>query len=222
MEILDHRSGTFESEPFTLQNYFSMDIQPYTAIVRFDSSEAIFHEGEHPSKLYFLLDGRVKLYLTHANGKISIIDFLSAPCFIGEMELLDMKKETNGVTAITPCTCYAIDLFQCRNAILQDVKFLQHLCHFLSTKAIHNTAHYSRNLAYPLNVRLAEFILMTSYHGMYREKHSEVAEFLGVSYRNLLYVLAEFVKSGILEHTKQGYQIRDYDALKNIADTATV
>lgn len=53
---------------------------------------------------------------------------------------------------------------------------------------------------------------------MYREKHTEAADFLGVTYRHLLYVLADFVKCGYLKKTEQGYLIQDLTALRNIAE----
>ena len=198
---------------FPLSDYFSFDIRPYTSIVKFNSEEKILQEGEEIRSLYYLTDGRAKLFLSHENGRISLINFLNAPCFIGEMELLGAQETANGVTAITPCTCYAVNIEKCRDMMLNDVKFLRHLCLFLSQKAINNTYNYSRNQSYPLEVRLANFILLTSCNRMYREKHTEVSEFLGVTYRHLLYVLADFVKHGYLKKTKQGYYIENPDAL---------
>lgn len=100
-----------------------------------------------------------KLFLTHDNGRISLVNFLSAPCFIGEMELLDAQRFANGVKAITKCTCFAIQIKLCKEQILQDTKFLRHICVFLGKKAVMNTYNYSRNQSYPLDVRLAAFIL---------------------------------------------------------------
>lgn len=202
---------------FPLMDYFGFDVRPYTKIVQFETDELILREGDEPDFLYYLIDGRAKLFLSHENGRISLINFLSAPCFIGEMELLDAQKFANGVKAITNCTCYAINTKLCKKQILQDTKFLRHVCVFLGKKAIGNTDNYSRNQSYPLNVRLAEFILATSYNGYYREKHTETAEYLGVTYRHLLYVLADFVKNGIIKKTQQGYHIEDVEKLKEIA-----
>ena len=143
---------------------------------------------------------------------------LNAPCFIGEMELLGAQETANGVTAITPCTCYAIPIEICKDKLLNDTKFLQHLCLFISQKAIHNTYNYAKNQSYPLQARLANFILLTSYKRMYREKHTEASEFLSVSYRHLLYVLADLVKRGILRKTTQGYYIQDLITLRKIAE----
>ena len=58
----------------------------------------------------------------------------------------------------------------------------------VSEKATQNTNNYMRNQSYSLKIRFAEFILKMSVTGYYREPHTEVAEFLGVTYRHLLYV----------------------------------
>lgn len=218
--IATHQNELLEEyyNHFPLSDYFGFDIRPYTSIAKFDSAEKILCEGEKTDSLYYLISGRAKLFLSHENGRISLINFLNAPCFIGEMELLGAQETANGVTAITACTCYKIHINKCRDKILNDTKFLRYLCLFLSQKAIGNTNNYSKNQSYPLEVRLANFILLTSCNKMYREKHTEAADFLGVTYRHLLYVLANFVKRGYLKKTKQGYYIQNQIALRKIAE----
>lgn len=218
MTAINGRVPEEDDNLFPLSDYFSFDIRPYTSIVKFDSTDSILREGDKPDFLYYLTDGRAKLFLSHGNGRISLINFLNAPCFIGEMELLGAQEAANGVTAVTPCTCYAIRTMECRSKILDDTKFLRCFCLLLSQKAIGNTCNYSKNQSYPLEVRLADFILLTSCNGLYRERHTEVSEFLGVTYRHLLYVLADFVKRGFLKKTKQGYYIQNFNALRKIAE----
>lgn len=203
---------------FPLSDYFGFDIRPYTSIVQFDMEENLLHEGDTPYFLYFLIEGRAKLFLSQSNGRISLINSLNAPCFIGEMELLGTQKAAKGVTAITPCTCYAVQVNQCKDQILNDTKFLRYLCLFLSEKTITNTYNYSKNQSYPFEARLANFILLTSCNRMYRERHTEAAEFLGVTYRHFLYVLASFVKRGYLKKTESGYYIQDLHTLQKIAE----
>lgn len=202
---------------FSLADYFSFDIYPYTVTMKFDSGDMLLREGEKPRVLYYLEEGRAKLFLSQENGRISLINFLDAPCFIGEMELLGAQEAANGVAAVTPCICSAVRIEECRDKLLQDTKFLRYLCRFLSQKAIGNTYNYSRNQSYPLEVCLANFILMTSSGRMYRERHTEASEFLGVTYRHFLYVLADFVKRGFLEKTRSGYYIRDEEALRKLS-----
>lgn len=207
-----------QKEKAFLPDIFEMDISPYVSTKEFAPDEFIIREGERPLYLYYLVEGRAKLFLTQESGKISLINFIEAPCFIGEMELLDEKRLPQGVKAISRCCCYRIRISECGKELLQDAKFLRYLCTFLSEKATQNTNNYMRNQAYPLKVRLAEFILKMSVNGYYREPHTEVAEFLGVTYRHLLYVFAQFVKDGILEKTKLGYSIKDEEKLSRLRE----
>jgi len=79
------------------------------------------------------------------------------------------------------------------------------------------TSKYTQNQAYPLENRLAAFIQLSADQGVYKEKHTEICEYLGVSYRHLLYVLAQFCEERILEKHKTGYQIIDKNRLAQLA-----
>lgn len=203
---------------YDFANLFGFDIKPYISIVHFDPDDKILEEGVSPSHLYFLFEGRAKLYITQKNGNLNLINFLEAPCFIGEMELLNSSAACHGVTALHACSCFSIDISACRHLLLNDTLFLRSLCRSMSQKALQDAQNYSRNQTYPLRSRLASFILMTSQNGIYRERHTETAAYLGVTYRHLLYVLAEFVKEGILEKTRSGYQISKIHELEKLAE----
>ena len=95
---------------------------------------------------------------------------------------------------------------------------MQNVCRLLSDKNSGDIKNYSRNQAYPLKVKLASFILMTENNGVYREKHTEASGYLGVTYRHLLYVIADFVKEGILEKSPTGYRILNRKRLNELAE----
>ncbi|MBQ8184598.1 MAG: transcriptional regulator YeiL [Lachnospiraceae bacterium] len=199
---------------YSLQDYFSFSIRPYTRVLEFKSEELILEKNRKPDVLMFLFEGRAKVCLTDDEGRIPLIDFVESPAFLGEMELIGAQELTQSVGAITRCRCFCIDLKECRDQLLNDTRFLRRLCLFLGQKVRSNMKGYVRNQVYPLENRLATFILLTMHHSMYTEKHTEAAEYLGVTYRHLLYVLAKFRHEGILEKTPQGYKIRDLEALK--------
>ena len=107
----------------------------------------------------------------------------------------------------------ALSIVRFRTA-MNDVRFLKALCSYLGSKAAKNADNFSRNQSCSLSVRLAGFVLLTQQNGFYREMHTETAEYLGVTYRHLLYVISDFVKQGILRKTAQGYQILRPDQLR--------
>jgi CRP/FNR family transcriptional regulator, putaive post-exponential-phase nitrogen-starvation regulator len=206
----------FLSDP-QFESYFSFNATQYALLFHFDSTDYIAREGFPMEYLFYMVKGQAKLLVTHSNGKVSLIDFFKAPCFIGESELVGSQTEAFGVQALTPCYCLALPVAECKDLLLNDTTFLRKLCTFLGTKALLNLFKYTKNQAFPLENRLAAFILATSHYSLYTEKHTEAAEYLGVTRRHLLYVLARLVKDEVLQKNPSGYQILDRQRLQALA-----
>jgi len=212
MHILTGRARSDYLKKYPIDDFFSFDIQPYLEVCQFDKGEWIFQEGSFPDTLYYMLEGKAKLYMTHKNGKVSLIEYL----FMGEIELLNEARYTKGIQTVTKTICYSITQ-SCKEKLLEDALFLRRLCLFLGEKATNMTAKYTQNQAYPLENRLAAFIQLSAEQGIYKEKHTEICEYLGVSYRHLLYVLAQFCEEQIVEKRKTGYHIIDKKRLAQLA-----
>ena len=204
-------------EKYPIQSFFSFSITPYIQVHQFERGEFIYKEGSYPEYLYYLVEGRAKIYLTHKNGKVSLINFLQAPTFLGEIELLNAERYSKGIQTTTQTTCLAIPIHTCKDQLLTDATFLKYLCLFLSNKMTAISAKYTQSQAYPLENRLAAFILMSADHHFYKEKHTEACEYLGVSYRHLLYVLAQLCEAKYIEKQARGYMIRDKEGLQKLA-----
>lgn len=198
-------------------NYFSTDVLSFTQLHRFENNEFILCEGQTPDYLYFVVEGRAKVYITLNDGRLSLVNFLHAPCFIGEMELLNAQREAIGVQSLTTVTCIALPMKQLIKTLLGNSIFLRELCIYLSKKAIDNSNTYTYNMSYPLENRLARFIQLTAHGSIYHEKHTEAAEYLAVTYRHLLYVIGDFVKKGIIQKTRCGYKILNEEELNHLA-----
>jgi CRP/FNR family putative post-exponential-phase nitrogen-starvation transcriptional regulator len=196
---------------------FSMDVIHHSHLFHVQAGDYIVREGTLPTTLFYLVRGRTKLYVTLANGRISLVDFFSAPCFIGEIEVLDELRQSRGVQAIEECWCLALPVKTLRTALLNDSLFLRNVCLGLVEKNSRNIVTSARNQAYPLINRLAAFILLTEHDALYKEKHTQVAEYLGVTYRHLLYVIAQLCRQGILLKLNAGYAINNKKALTLLA-----
>lgn len=196
---------------------FSVDVVNDTRLFHVAAGDYIVKEGSQPAHLFYLARGRAKLYATLANGRISLIDFFGAPCFIGEVELVDEHHEPRAVQAIEQCWCLALPMKQFRPRLLNDVIFLRNLCVALSRKNYRNIVSLTQNQSYPLVNRLAAFILLTQHDDVYHEKHTQAAEYMGVSYRHLLFVIAQFVRDSLLLKQKSGYVISNKKALTELA-----
>ncbi|MFD1901903.1 cyclic nucleotide-binding domain-containing protein [Enterococcus termitis] len=58
------------------------------------------------SIIFFLIDGRAKIYKIHENGKRSLLQFLAAGDFIGELSLLEVEEQVKDVQTIDRCICF--------------------------------------------------------------------------------------------------------------------
>ncbi|WP_107924346.1 transcriptional regulator YeiL [Lysinibacillus parviboronicapiens] len=217
MQILTGEARQYYIKKYPIDDFFSFDIYPYLEVCQFDKGEWIFQEGSYPDTMYYMIEGKTKLYMTHKNGKVSLIEYLEAPRFMGEIELLNEARYTKGIQTVTTTICLSIATQACKEKLLADALFLRRLCVFLGEKATTMTSKYTQNQAYPLENRLAAFIQLSSDQGIYKEKHTEICEYLGVSYRHLLYVLAQFCEEKILEKQKHGYHIIDERRLNQLA-----
>ncbi|WP_042472496.1 transcriptional regulator YeiL [Bacillus ndiopicus] len=222
MQNLQNEEKKYYLELYPIQHLFSFDIMSLVEVHHFERGEWIIKEGNFPQYLYFLIEGKAKVYMTQENGKVALISFAQPNAFIGELELLDEEYYSKGVQTMTTTICLALPILKCKEELLSDVVFLRYLCTFLGNKTSLMTAQFSKSLAYPLENRLAEFIVLSAHNNIYKEKHTEVCDYLGVSYRHLLYVLAQFCEQGLLEKRGRSYTITNMSELKKRAITTSV
>ncbi|MFJ8264028.1 transcriptional regulator YeiL [Rummeliibacillus sp. NPDC094406] len=202
----------------SIAHLFSFSIEEFVEVREYQRDEWIIQEGTRPDFLFYVIEGKAKIYVTHQNGKVSLINMIKVNDYIGEMELLNEEYYTKGIQASTKTICFALPFHCYREKLLEDVTFLRELTKFLSVKATHMAEKYSQSLAFPLENRLADFILQTSDEEIYKEKHVTVCDYLGVSYRHLLYVLAQFCDEGYLQKEGRHYRIKQYSSLNELAE----
>lgn len=189
---------------------------PNVKVEVFSPKENIINFNKDINKLYLLLDGKAKIYMVHEDGKRSLIQFLETGDLIGELTLIGIEKNPKDVVAINKCTCLAVSFIDGKEKLLLNNDFLLYLNRYLGTKLLKRTEFFAKNQNYELKNRLAAYILLSEHNNKYTEKHTETAEFLGTSYRHLLYTLKNFEDEGYLTKDKKGYIINS-DKLKSLS-----
>jgi len=217
MEIYKKQKRQHYLEEHSISHLFSFPIEEFIEVREYKRDEWIIREGMRQDYLFYVIEGKAKIYVTHQNGKVSLINFIKAQDYIGEMELLNEVYYTKGIQTSTETICFAIPFHHCRTKMLEDATFLRELSKFLSVKSTQMAAKYAQSRSFPLENRLADFILQTADGETYKEKHVIVCDFLGVSYRHLLYVLAQFCDKGYLRKEGRHYRILQHRALYELA-----
>ncbi|WP_243355368.1 transcriptional regulator YeiL [Bacillus litorisediminis] len=218
MEIYKGEKKRLYMEKNSIAHLFSFPVEEFMEVHEYQRDDWIIQEGRRPDFLFYVIEGKAKIYITHQNGKVSLINFINANDYIGEMELLNDVYYTKGIQASTKTICFALPIHYYCKQLLEDAKFLRELTKFLSVKATLMAAKYSQSLAFPLENRLADFILQTADEGVYKEKHVTVCDYLGVSYRHLLHVLTQFCDKRYLQKNGRNYQIKQYHSLHELAE----
>lgn len=201
---------------YPVDQIFSFDITPHLSLVSYEPDEFILKNNSVVSTLQFLVEGKAKYTMFQPNGK-AYVNTIEAPGIIGEMELLQAQDCSNEVRAYSKCLCFQVSLHYCREEILSDVAFLRYLCSYLSRSSVDNLTSYAQNQAYPLENRLAKYILLMSNEDVYCQRHTEASRYLGVSYRHLLHTLSGFCQRGILTKSGRNYTISDKQSLLELS-----
>jgi CRP/FNR family transcriptional regulator, putaive post-exponential-phase nitrogen-starvation regulator len=218
MEIYKGEKKRWYLEKHPIAHHFSFRVEEFIEVREYQRDEWIIQEGMRPDFLFYVIEGKAKIYVTHQNGKVSLINFINENDYIGEMELLNDEYYTKGIQALTKTICFALPFLHYRKLLLEDAKFLRELTKFLSGKATNMAAKYTQSLAFPLENRLADFILQTADEGIYKEKHVMVCDYLGISYRHLLHVLSQFCEKNYLQKDGRNFQIKQYQSLYELAE----
>lgn len=194
-------------------------------------SERQFRAGEFLNMdsletiLYIFVRGRFNVYGIEADGSQFLFRSCEAIMLIGENELLvkayedlnSMYQIAFSLEMLTDCTVLTLDYRRVIPDLLQDVRFLNVMCHSLVEKTLHFGRLEMNSTLLSADARVARYLLNTADKtGKVKGNQSIVAEQLRISYRHLHRVLKKYVESGYIARESGGYRIVDPDGLREM------
>ena len=211
-------------EIYEMDKLFSDNMEEYMTLYMFNTNDYICREEEQLENMYFLVQGKAKVSKHLENGKSLLISFYRPLTIIGDVEFIGHKVTDCSVQAIEDTYCIGINFDIVRSKLIKDCKFLLNICRYLSDKLRDGSNNSSINLLYPLENRLASYIVAFVNTNddkvekfIFKESYSEISELLGTSYRHLNRILNKFCLEGILKKCDKEYVIEDYDKLLCLA-----
>lgn len=185
----------------------------------FEEDKNIFKINGQITNCYLILSGIAKIYIDHDNGRRSILDFAGSNDWLGELSLFGEEEDIKENRVLQEITCLEFDLKAMRELCKENAEVSYYFASYISNKLLSRSYRMSESLNYSLNKRLATFILQYQQNGRYDIPHTDVSEYLNVSYRHVLYVMRQFRQWGILEKDRgKGFIIVDLDKLKELQD----
>lgn len=212
-------------EKYGINKIFSTDLSNYMELYLFSKDQYICRENESINYLFFYVKGKAKVYSTLSNGKSLLLCIYTPLNLLGDMELLDYSVASRNVKTIEDSYCIGLSLDKVRDVLLNDIKFLRYASSCLAKKLNIISKNSAINLLYPLENRLASYILATKECVIcdskeiliFNENLSEVCELLGTSYRHLLRVLQGLCNKNIIAKSDGCYEILNNTDLQELA-----
>ena len=224
IKIEDHNKIEEFIKIYEMDKLFSDNMEEYMTLYMFNTNDYICREEKQLENMYFLVSGKAKVSKHLENGKSLLISFYRPLTIIGDVEFIDDNVTDCSVQAIEDTYCIGINFDIVRSKLIKDCKFLLNICRYLSDKLTDGSNNSSINLLYPLENRLASYIVAFVNTNddkvekfIFKESYSEISELLGTSYRHLNRILNKFCLEGILKKCDKEYVIEDYDKLLCLA-----
>jgi len=214
----DHDTINAYCNEIPILKIISPSVKEHLSLVEFSRGENICIEGDSLSSLYFMMEGKAKVFTTQENGKLLLLCFYKDFGLLGELELLSDVPYTTTVKALSKVTCLSIDRKIFETKLLTNLDFVQFIARSLSDKLLRNTQNCTFNMLYPLENRLATYILLSAENGYFSANQTYLSELLATSLRHLTRMLSKFCVDGILEKKNSRYLILDKDKLEALTE----
>lgn len=198
---------------------FSKSILKQSYVIQFNKNEYLNHEGDTFDYLFFILSGKTKVMRNEPNGKQRIAQFLTNGDFIGDLALVKGEKKSSDILAIGEVWTFAVPQSIAQEKLYYDVDFLQMIAKHIAQKMLLRTDHFTKNQSFSLKYRLAMLLLEFSIDNIYEEKHEQIADYLGTSYRHLTYTLKWLRDNQYIRKQEKGYLIFP-EKLQSLIDQA--
>lgn len=206
---------------FCINNFFSEDMTKYMSLYMWSSGEHICREGEDLDYMLFIVRGKAKVYKNLENGKSLLLCFYNPLKIVGDMEFARKNIADCSVQAINDVYAVGMKLNRVRELLLNDCIFLRNICEYMGEKLARNSTNFAINMLYPLENRLASYILAyVNYEDesedinfKFEGNFIEIAELLGTSYRHFNRVLKKMCNENIIQKNGKSYSILNVEKL---------
>lgn len=178
-----------------------------SSFIDYERNEKIVSQAAKLDYLFILLSGKARIIQQEPNGKNLILQFLEAGDFIGELTLVKAEEAPKDVIAIGSVRCLAIPMKVVEELLMKDAEFSTFIAQYIGKKLLLRMEHFSNAQTFELKYRLAALLLEVSVNNQYSENNTQIADYLGVSYRHLTHTFKYLRENGYIERNNTGYEI---------------
>ena len=209
---------------FSLLSVFTDDqlkkIKQLTRFHEFKKNENIILEGEFANELFFVMKGWLKAEKVSREGRQQTLRFIGPGEVINELSVFSNEKSNISVVAMEPVVAFSISKSQIDQQLINVPSFSVAVIKSLAKRMQHLLNHIENLSLYPVEVRLARFLLDGEEKGIVARQtwktQSEIANQLGTVLDVLNRNLQNLVKEGYILIDRNQIKIIDIKGLKKI------
>lgn len=179
-------------------------------------NEFLLKQGEIYRVFYILVKGTVDIYVESEHGKKYILTSYKKGDYIGELEMFQQAPYISSVEARGPVTMLEIDRDVYLKWIGLDHNFSEYVIRRLCETSYAMCKNMGENTLYTLKQRVCQyFIDHADQKGRFRQpvNTETLGEQMAVTQRSINRIVRQLRESGIIEATKNGVVIKDYEEL---------
>jgi CRP/FNR family transcriptional regulator, cyclic AMP receptor protein len=195
--------------------------------VKLSRGEHLFLEDQEGDRLYVVLDGKIKLTRTAADGRENLLSVLGPGEMFGELSLFDPRPRTSAATAVTDATVAALAHNALRGWLLDRPDVSMHMLQALARRLRRANDVLADLVFTDVPGRVAKNLLdladrfgqeerdgLHVHHDLTQE---ELAQLVGASRETVNKALADFAARGWLQISARSVLILDKERLRRRA-----
>lgn len=210
---------------YQLESVFHEPLRPHMTLCHFEKCELICREGETSEYLYVLVEGKVKIFTTSPQDKTLVLCFKTPLEVVGDIEYVRESNIVNTVQAVSPVVMLRIHYQWLAELASDYAPLLKFLLKIISHKFYIDSNFSNFNLMYPVEVRLASYLLSISTEEAGTVVHEEldafnltdIANLIGTSYRHLNRVIQKLCADGLIMRDQGFIMVKDRAGLAEVA-----
>lgn len=184
---------------------------------RYAKGQIVFHQGDAPSALYYLVAGKVRVFLATPGGEEATLAILGPGEHFGELGVLDGLPRSASVQALEDADALILERDDLLAFLSGDGAAALAVCISLARRLRAADEHLADVLFLPLAARLARQVLLLAGDGNEARMSQEaLAGMVGASRQRVNLVLGEWEREGWVQRRRGSVLLVDVPALQAI------
>jgi CRP/FNR family cyclic AMP-dependent transcriptional regulator len=198
----------------------------------FQPGQIIYLQESYTNDLYYIGDGKVKIYVLSEDGTEKILAFQEKGTLFGVSSAFDGGPYRETAEAVLPSTIYVINIFRILQAMERNPSIASCIINACGRRIKLLTAQLEALSFLSVHARIAQILAKAILsHGQQTERgkkleihltHQELADIVAAERSTVTRVLNEFRKMGIVDKNKWDLFVVDEQKLEKIAEGKVV